>query len=144
MPQAKKANSTSRLTRRAPKAKSPAPKPSRRRSRRPGAPAAPPADRVFAAIATYRAAANAYHTSPNDEAGDAHVVALKKMLTCRPTTLRGVAALLECLGEADYGHDVEKTVLQGSFGWGGKIETAAMKLPTVLAQTMRALIGGQS
>jgi hypothetical protein len=32
----------------------------------------------------------------------------------------------------------------GSFGWGGEIKAAAMKLPTVIAETMRTLIGRQS
>jgi hypothetical protein len=111
-------------------------------------------DPIFAAIAAYRAAAQAYCAACNADAeddedlvhetGDAHVDALEELLACRPTTLPGVVALLDLLAEPDYGHDPEDAILAGAIGWDGEIKAAAMKLPAVLAETIRALIGEQS
>jgi hypothetical protein len=114
----------------------------------------PKDDPIFAAIAAYRAAVKAYlaafeidDESAEDiiqETGSAHVDALEELLTCRPTTLPGVVALLDLLAEPDHGHDPEDAILAGAIGWDGEIKAAAMKLPAVLAETMRALIGEQS
>jgi hypothetical protein len=67
----------------------------------------PKDDPIFAAIAAYRAAVKAYlaafeidDESAEDiiqETGSAHVDALEELLTCRPTTLPGVVALLDLL-----------------------------------------------
>jgi hypothetical protein len=110
-------------------------------------------DPIFAAIAAYRAAVNAYLAAFDDEdesardliqeTGSAHVDALEELLTCRPTTLPGVAALLDLLAEPDHGHNPEDAILAGAIGWDGEIKAAAMKLPAVLAETMRSLIGAQ-
>jgi hypothetical protein len=114
-----------------------------------------PDDPIFAAIAAYRAAVKAYSAAceadedEDDEdlvhdTGNAHVDALEKLLVCRPTTLPGVVALLELLSEPDNGHDPENALIAGAIGWDGDIKAAAMELPGILAETMRALIGGHS
>jgi hypothetical protein len=111
-------------------------------------------DPIFVAIAAYRAAVKAYSAACEaDAAGDAddedlvhetaqaHVDTLEELLTCRPTTLPGTVALLDLLAEPDYGHEPEDTVLAGVMGWEGRIKAAAMDLPGILAETIRALIG---
>jgi hypothetical protein len=112
----------------------------------------PKDDPIFAAIAAYRAAVKAYSASFHvddgeaedliEETGDAYLDMLEELLTCKPTTLPGVVALLDLLAEPDYGHDPEHTVLAGAVE--GPFAAAAEKLPAVLAETIRALIGGQS
>jgi hypothetical protein len=106
------------------------------------------ADPIFAVIAEHRAAVRAYCAAFDEddedlvaETGSDHVDALAELVSCRPTTLRGVVALLEHLGEPDYGHDPDDVVLVGAVGWGGSIKASVNELPRVLAETMRGLIG---
>jgi hypothetical protein len=63
--------------------------------------------------------------------------ALHDLLTEEPTTLLGVAALLEYLAQPDHGHDPEESLLFGAFGWGDgneDIRVAALAFPKVLAE----------
>jgi hypothetical protein len=109
-------------------------------------------DPIFAVIAAHRAAVRAYVAACDDEADEydedilhetcfGRVDALKEMVSCRPTTLPGVVALLEYLGEPDYGHDPDDTVLVGAVGF---VQASVNELPRVLAETIRSLIGGES
>jgi hypothetical protein len=111
-------------------------------------------DPIFAAIAAHRAAAHSYASACFDECDEdvvdemchAHVDALKALLACAPTTVPGVVAVLEYLGQPDYGHDPEQTLLCGAIGWDGEIQDAACKLPAILAAVISRNIaaGGQS
>jgi hypothetical protein len=109
-------------------------------------------DPIFAAIAAHRAAMHAYAAACGagadehdqdvvDETCLAHVDALEELVSCRPTTLPGVIALLEHLGQPNDGHDPADTVLVGAVGWDGPIKDSVNKLPHVLAETLRSLIG---
>jgi hypothetical protein len=105
-------------------------------------------------IAARRAAVRAYVAACDDEADDYdedifdeaqsdHVDALAELVSCRPTTLPGIVALLEHLGEPDYGHDPDDVVLVAAVGWDGPIKASVNELPRVLAEVMRSLIGGR-
>jgi hypothetical protein len=118
-------------------------------------PAAAEADPIFAVIAEHHASAEAYvracvdpETEDVEEVTDAArnrmLDALRKAMTERPTTLLGVAALLEYLFQPAPGRDPEDTILVDAIGWDGDFKTAAMEFPGVLADTIRDLIGEQS
>jgi hypothetical protein len=81
------------------------------------------------------------------ELADLEADALCDLLDCQPTSLAGIAALLEHLAQPQWGavaRDPEhrETVLSGAPNWGGDIKIAALKLPGILAETMRSLIEG--
>jgi hypothetical protein len=111
-------------------------------------------DPIFAAIAAHRAAMHACTAACNvgadeqdkydrDIVGEtclAHFDALKELVSCRPTTLPGVIALLDHLGQPNDGHDPADTVLVGAAEWDG-VKDSVNKLPHVLAETLRSLIG---
>ena len=62
--------------------------------------------------------------------------AIEELLTTAPTTLRGVAAILDYVGSADL--DMDETRL---FEFADShVRDAAMKLPKLLAETIRQLI----
>ncbi len=118
--------------------------------------AAAEVDPIFAVIAAYRAAVQAYCAAcnaPDDECDEdlvnetclARIDAIAELMSCRPTTLPGVVALLEQLGEPDHGHDPEDTVLVGSVG-NEPLKALVNELPCVLAETLRNLLdrGAQS
>jgi hypothetical protein len=112
--------------------------------------AAAEVDPIFAVIAEHRAAVRAYCAAFDEddedlvaETGSDHVDALAELVSCRPTTLPGIVALLEHLGEPDYGHDPDDVVLVGAVGWDGSIKASVNELPRVLAEVMRSLIGGE-
>jgi hypothetical protein len=73
------------------------------------------------------------------DAGWAASDALAALVACRPTTLPGVIAMLEHLGEPDFGHDPEVTLLVGAIDATEEIKGAVSKLPHILAQTLRSL-----
>ena len=81
---------------------------------------------------------------------DLEADALSDLLDCRPTTLAGIAALLEHVADPQWGDvnedpDLNETVLSGCSNWGGDIKVAALKLPGILAETMRSILErGQS
>jgi hypothetical protein len=112
------------------------------------------ADPIFAAIAEHRSAIDAYHDAchnhaPEDETSelaDVETDALADLLDCRPTTLAGIAALLEHLAQPQWGDvapdpELDETVLSGTSNLGGDVKIAALKLPGILAETIRGLIG---
>jgi hypothetical protein len=110
-------------------------------------------DPIFAAIAVHRAAIDAYHDACHNHAAedetselsDVETDALADLLDCRPTTLLGIAALLEHLAQPQWGDvapdpELDETVLSGTSNLGGEIKVAALKLPGILAETMRGII----
>jgi hypothetical protein len=112
-------------------------------------------DPIFAAIAEHRAAIDAYYDACHNPAAedetselcDLEAEALGDLLDCRPTTFAGIAALLDHLAQPQWGEvardpEHRETVLSGASNWGGDIKVAALKLPGVLAETMRGLIEG--
>jgi hypothetical protein len=170
MPQAEKPNSTSRLSRRsalaglsvaaaAGVAALPAGAIEAGAADRLDAAAALGRDPIFAAIAAHEVAMAAYRGECNsdadidaklDAASDLEFYALYDLIVCRPTTLAGVAAMLDHLARPQYGEEApasvpefRETILSGAVGWGGDIRAAAHDLPRVLAETVRSLIGGQ-
>jgi hypothetical protein len=146
------------MTRRAPKAKSPAPKPSRTRFRRRGAPAGAKgtADPIFAAIAEHREA-NKDHavkckgsdrSKSSERAADLASarasVAKFRLFATPPTTLVGIACLLEYVALPAYpepGPDL--TILADGLEYSEKkgVGRAANRFPTHLAAAVRKVIG---
>jgi hypothetical protein len=121
--------------------------------------AGPPADDpIYALIAEHREAIKALHTvgniladmepSADGEAEDAVVAAadrrfgaaLVAVLTVQPTTMAGVAALLEHLGTQEFLGlaKSEETILSDAFQY-GPANAAALQFPRMLAATVRRL-----
>jgi hypothetical protein len=121
-----------------------------------------PTDPIFAAIDKHRRAIDDYNrlsdvyavvvpgtrgTKKAETAASAasgrEIAALQVVLKTKPTTLEGVAALLEHLGQPQFGRIKEMNNLAGvyeiSSGWKGDFERAAMRLPTMLAQIIRKI-----
>jgi hypothetical protein len=148
------------MTRRAPKAKSPAPKTRRMGSRRRGAQArikgTPAADPIFAAIAEHREA-NKDHaikckgsdrSKSSERAADLASarasVAKFRLFATPPTTLIGIARLLEYVALPAYpepGPDL--TILADGLEYSEKkgVGRAAHRFPTHLAAAVRKVIG---
>jgi hypothetical protein len=126
--------------------------------------AVPGADPVFAAIAAHLAASGAYHiaseaegtTTPGtpeyraataalDAAMDRDGDTLHALLTCRPTTLAGLAALLEHVGQPEWFIYDRKcgreTILSGPHQC-TPIGDEVLAFPLHLAQTIRNLMTG--
>jgi hypothetical protein len=127
--------------------------------------AVPGADPVFAAIAAHLAASGAYHmaseaedtTKPGkpeyraaekalDAAMDRDGDTLRALLTCRPTTFAGLAALLEHVGQPEWFiYDREcgtgETILSGPHQC-TPIGDEVLAFPLHLAQTIRNLMAG--
>jgi hypothetical protein len=124
-------------------------------------------DPIFAAITEHRTAVEEYGAlclaaaelmdfEPNkdpksdaakaasDDGRDRMLDALHDLLTEEPTTLLGVAALLEYFSQPDHGHDPEESILLGAAGWGEADEdigAAALAFPAIIAETIRSLAG---
>ena len=73
--------------------------------------------------------------------------ALHELLTEQPTTLLGLAALLEYVAQPDHGHDPKDSILLGAAGWADvrtNVWEAFSAFPSVLAETIRSLGGARS
>jgi hypothetical protein len=108
-------------------------------------------DRGASSCIAYRDAChNRAAEDETSELSDLEADALSDLLDCRPTTLAGIAALLEHVADPQWGDvnedpDLNETVLSGCSNWGGDIKVAALKLPGILAETMRSILErGQS
>jgi hypothetical protein len=126
-------------------------------------------DPIFAVIAEHRAAAMAHwralHAFGELPYGDpeykaAHIVEreasghanelLWEVLHTQPTTLAGMAALLDHVGQPEFIKVEERgteTVLSGPFAGADDecpLARAAREFPVRLAETLRGLIGGQA
>jgi hypothetical protein len=116
-------------------------------------------DPIFAAIAEHRAACRAWQEASRKDGAEgrynkvtedasngamAHEgEVLTVLLACQPTTLAGVAALLEHLNQPEFLIEYEKnqtgeTVLSGAFGCN---DGNPLQFPGSLAATVRSLIG---
>jgi hypothetical protein len=126
--------------------------------------AVPGADPVYAAIAAHLAASVAYHAASEAEgttktrtseyrAAEAELAAamesdgdtLHALLTCRPTTFAGLAALLEHVGQPEWfiydrGEGTGQTILSGPHQCGPTLGAEVLGFPLHLAQTIRNLM----
>jgi hypothetical protein len=122
------------------------------------------ADPVYAAIAAHLAASVAYHAASEAEgttktstseyrAAEAALAAamdhdgdtLHALLTCRPTTFAGLAALLEHVGQPEWfiydrGEGTGQTILSGPHQCGSDIGDEVLTFPLPLAQIIRNLM----
>jgi hypothetical protein len=118
-------------------------------------------DPIFAKIEAHRAAVLAWQaagdisgkmladdpaedaaTRATTKASGAEMRALRNLLKCRPTTIAGVVALLDHLGQGQClrGPDGE-TVLSGAHCWHNEQKGAVRAVPHMLAGALRSLIG---
>jgi hypothetical protein len=103
-------------------------------------------DPIFAAIEAHRAAVlalNAADEAASEEASDVEIEALRNLLSCPPTTMKGVIALLDHLGKPQSLHDScdPATVLSGAYDWYGEEQTDVLAFPRMLATALRNIIG---
>lgn len=85
-------------------------------------------DTIFAVIAAFRSASTAYQASGDDpRLGDDCYAAALGLLAATPTTLAGVAAGLEALGERPEAGSIIEV-----YGNGGKVEAFLLRLAAVL------------
>jgi hypothetical protein len=121
-------------------------------------------DPILAAIERHRAAATAYRSAsdvhspmgpgePGEiaaaEASNAamgqHDEALLALLTCQPTTMAGLLAVLEHVGQPEFliyppREGTGETVLSGVYEMIGEMQVAGQKLPLMLAAAGRGLM----
>jgi hypothetical protein len=123
--------------------------------------AAAEVDPIFAAIERYKAAVRArgvvlaaeYDSDEDRDACDAEWEAFDGLFETTPTTIAGIAALLELLGTDPYS-EAEFGPGESVLGWaynngpGSPLERAANRLMSTLAAALRTMpaqtIGGQS
>jgi hypothetical protein len=118
-------------------------------------------DPIFAKIEAHRAAVAAWKAAgdisgkmhgdePDYEAAerltskesDREMKALRALLRCRPTTLQGVIALLDHLGQPQMlCEKSDGTVLSGTENWWKENKGEVRALPHMLAGALRSLIG---
>jgi hypothetical protein len=152
MAKAERQSSTKRPRRaqlqRASKAKSPAPKASLD---------LPTPDQIFAVIATHREANKDYAAKLKAAEADgskssekaAAVAGLRALgarfhlFTTPPTTLVGIACLLEYVALPEYGR-TDPSIITNGFSFSGTVGEAARQFPAHVAAAVRGLIGGRS
>jgi hypothetical protein len=121
----------------------------------------PTIDPIFAKIGAHRAAVAAWSAAgdisgkmdsddPGYEAAerltskesDREMKALRALLRCRPTTLSGVIALLDHLGQPQLlCEKSDRTVLSGTETWWKEDKDEVRAFPHMLAGVLRSLVG---
>jgi hypothetical protein len=108
-------------------------------------------------VAAWKAAGDVSGNMDNDDPGrdaaerltskecDREMKALRGLLRCRPTTLSGVIALLDHLGQPQLlCEKSDGTVLSGTDYWWKENKAEVRAFPHMLAGALRCLIGGPS
>ena len=77
------------------------------------------------------------------EANDVETDALRDVVSCSPTTIGGVLALLDHLGRPQFLRDTRDpaTVLSGAHGWHDDEQDEVKAFPQTLAAALRNIIG---
>jgi hypothetical protein len=113
-------------------------------------------DETFELIEAHKAAVAAYSAECEADEGffsedlmvaamDAELDAREDLLICQPTTVAGVAALLEHLGRPEWlgtgtGEHDDESVLSGAIAMDGALKAAALQMPGILASALRSII----